>query len=83
VAKNWPNEQIANMNWQQLHIKNEDTIQSYMDYLFHPCTQLSHESRLKLVTEIGRLKLQNKLIEGMTLEDYYQPVLEYQIKIPA
>lgn len=71
------------MNWQQLHTKNEDTIQSYMTYLFHPDTQLSAESRLKLITEIGRLKLQNELIEGMTLEDYYQKVLEYHIKIPA
>lgn len=54
-----------------------------MAFLSHESTELSYESRLKLVTEIGRLNLQNNQIEAMTVEEYYKQVHHYNVKITS
>lgn len=68
------------MTWKQQHTKNKRFIRLYMEYLACPTTKLSYDDSLKLITEIGRLKLQNDWIDNMTVEDYYKDAHDWNIK---
>lgn len=54
-----------------------------MDYLVDETTEITYDWRLKLVTEIGRLQLQNQHIDSMLVEDYYKEVYDYTLTQPA
>lgn len=54
-----------------------------MDFLVDETSEFTYEWRLKLVTEIGRLQLQNEAIDAMTVEDYYKEIIDYSIKKTA
>lgn len=54
-----------------------------MAYLNHETTVIEYDARLKLVTEIGSLQLQNDWIDGMTVEDYHKDTYDYYIKRTA
>lgn len=40
---------------------------------------LTYDQRLKLITEIGRLNLQNQWIDQMTVHDYHKDCLVHKV----
>lgn len=62
------------------HKENTKLILRYMAFL-DECKTL--DSRLKLITEIGRLNEQNKAIDKMPLEETKQNIVEYTIEVTA
>lgn len=68
------------MTFLQKHHENKKLINSYMAFL-EECT--GFESRLRLITEIGRLHEQNKAIEKMTYQDTKQDIHDYTITVNA
>ena len=43
--------------------------------------ELSFDSRLKLITEIGRLNQQNKYVEQMPVSEFHKDTNDYKFKI--
>ena len=65
------------MNWKQKHSENSKCITRYMASLEHE--QLTYDQRLKLVTEIGRLNMQNQSIEKMSVSDFHKDCMVHKV----
>lgn len=67
------------MTWKQKYNENKKLIKLYDDFLV--AVSVSFDDRLKLVTEIGRLNEQNKMIEQMPVARFHQDTNDYTFKI--
>lgn len=65
------------MTWKQKHTQNSKYISLYMASLEYEI--LTYEQRLKLITEIGRLNLQNQFIDQMLVEDYHKDCMVHKV----
>lgn len=68
------------MTYLKKHRNNIKQIRLYMSFL-EECTDF--DSRLKLITEIGRLNQQNQAIDQMSYEETKRNINDYTIEITA
>lgn len=68
------------MTFLKKHRNNAKQIQLYMSFLEEV---KDFDSRLKLITEIGRLHTQNKQIDKMSYEETKRNINDYTIEITA
>lgn len=68
------------MTYKQKYNENKKLIKNYIKCLDY-CKDF--DSRLKLITEIGRLNQQNKAIEKMTFEEVKRDSNDYIVEVNA
>ncbi|MDB4157950.1 hypothetical protein N9609_00515 [bacterium] len=69
------------MTYKQKYSENKKLIKLYDDFLM--AISISLEDRLKLITEIARLHIQNKKIEEMPVGDFHSDTNGYKFQIDS